>query len=248
MTARSRPLRLVAADSGEENLPRAELLPRAVVVAQPSFRDNSSREVSDNSSREGEASTTTKLAAVLGIVPPFDAFACVLPGHAGCTAELHRPRPHGYFLYRCPSPWSGGLADVCASQRYGNVRTLSGIEAARWRERLEFDAGIRAPHNIVMKLPADASSAATRVAAGISLFLGLRDFGQWGTQPWTFTRRFAMAYCGVSEDIARRGTAELRKHGVIVLVDALALGATRRAYLWRLADATGHAAADGPTR
>jgi hypothetical protein len=65
--------------------------------------------------------------------------------------------------------------------------------------------------------------AAKRVADGISLFLSLRE-GKWGDQPWTFTRRFAAAYCGLSEDIARLGIKELRTLGVIELVDELELG------------------------
>lgn len=210
--------------------------PRAVTA---SLSDNGSkdgsREVDHNGSREDTTSKTTALAAALGITRPFDTSPCVLLGHDDCTGELYRAQAHGYFRYRCAGGWTGGLAEVRASMAYGEPRELSKLEAARWRERLEFDAGIRTAKNIPIELTADVSASARIVAAGISLFLGLRD-PRWGDQPWTFTRRFARAYCGVSEDVARRGLKELRELKAIIVVDEVALGPVRRAHLWRLPD------------
>lgn len=210
------------------------VLPRAVTR---SLSDNGSkdgsREVDHNGSREDTTSKTTALAAALGIAPPFDAFPCILPGHDDHNAELYRVRPNGYFRYRCTGAWTGGLADVRASVAYGEARTVRDVEAARWRDRLEFEAGIRTAQNIPIELPADVSASARTVAGGISLFLGLRD-PRWGEQPFMFTRGFATAYCGVSEGFARRGLEELRKLEAIVVVGEAALGGVRRAYLWRL--------------
>lgn len=198
------------------------------------FSDNGPAVIPDNGPRVIARSTTAKLAAVVGITTPFEPFRCVLPGHADCAAELYRNPARGYWRYRCAAPWSGGLAEVRASLSYAEPRTLSGVEAARWRERLEFDAGLRKPQPITILPKPDASSAATRVADGIRLFLGLRDGEGWQGKPFTFSRQFAAAYCDLSENVARRGIAELRKAKVIDCVGQVELGPVRRAHLWRV--------------
>lgn len=167
----------------------------------------------------------------LGIAAPLlQQFRCVLPGHD------HQARVHptgtaaGFWRYTCDGGGDGyGLAEVRAFLGYGSTRRISGTEAARWRERLDYEAGVLGRGPLRLLVPDCASSAARFVATGIGLLVGLRDPRWPQTEPFVFAREFAMAWCCVSSKVARNGIAELEGLGLIERA-----GRTGRALLWRL--------------
>ena len=161
-------------------------------------------------------------------------FDCVVPGHVDRATLYTSGR--GYWRYRC-GEWSAGLAEVRASLAYGRARRvddadpearLGRTEVARWSERLDYDAGLVVPRAVDHELPGEVSSTALAVAEGVLLLLALRD-ERWAGQGFTFSRGFAMAWCGVSEHAARQGIEELRGSGFLA-VD----GMQGRALLYRL--------------
>jgi len=155
-------------------------------------------------------------------------FACVIAGHDH-AARLH-PTREGYWQYRCDGAAAGyGLAEVRAFLAYGGVRKISDILAARWGERLDHEAGLLDRKPVALLVPRNASSAAKQIAAGVGLFLGLRDPRWPQDEPFPFAREFARAYCGARDDRARRGIRELEALGLIERV-----GKCGRAILWRL--------------
>jgi hypothetical protein len=155
-------------------------------------------------------------------------FACVIVGHDH-SARVHLS-PKGYWQYRCHGATAGyGLAEVRAFLAYGGVRSISQVEAARWRELLDHEAGLLDREPLALLVPGNASRAAKRIASGIGLFLGLRDPCWPQDEPFLFAREFARAYCGVSDDVARRGVRELEDRGLIERA-----GKCGRAILWRL--------------
>jgi hypothetical protein len=102
------------------------------------------------------------------------------------------------------------------------------VELARWKERLDFEAGVVKPREVSIDLPSPASSAVQAVAEGWRLLVGLRD-ARWGhDQPFTFGRAFVRAWCGVSDEQARRAVRVLEDAGVLVRV-----GRHGRLILWR---------------
>jgi hypothetical protein len=136
----------------------------------------------------------------------------------------------GHWVLRSASG-EFNLAELRAYSAYGDKRYLSRLEKARWLERLDWEAGGHQPDAFETPLLDDASSAAHAIVSGIGLFLTLRD-ERWALEePFVFAREFAKAWCGVTEDGARRGIRELEQLGVIERV-----GKSGRALLWRLAD------------
>lgn len=172
---------------------------------------------------------TAARARALGIDARLgSSFACVIAGHEH-SARLH-PTTKGFWQYRCHgADASYGLAEVRAFLAYGEVRKISNTEAVRWRELLDHEAGLLDRKPVELLVPRNASSAAKKIAAGVGLFLGLRDPSWPQDEPFPFARPFAPAYCGVTDDIARRGVRELEALGLIERV-----GKCGRAILWRL--------------
>lgn len=172
---------------------------------------------------------TAARARALGIdAQPGCSFACVIAGHDH-SARLH-PTAKGFWQYRCDGAAAGyGLSEVRAFLGYGRVRKISKVEAARWGERLDHEAGLLDREPVRLLVPRGASSAAKLIAASVGLFVGLRNPRWPQDEPFPFARDFARAYCGVSDDIARRGVRGLEANGLIERV-----GKCGRAILWRL--------------
>jgi len=182
---------------------------------------------------------TAACARALGIAVPLgERFPCVLPDHQH-EARLH-PAPGGFWQHRCrDGDRSYGLAEVRACQAYGEIRRISRVEAARWRERLLHDAGLSERGPLEIHSPPGFPEGAKPVLLGLGLFLGVRD-PLWDGQPFTFARRFAMAYCGVTDEQARRGVEALRRCGVIEVVGKLRCNGYPT-NLWRLVELGGSA-------
>jgi hypothetical protein len=165
-------------------------------------------------------------AAALGIEAKFgERFPSILPGHEGHEAWLHPMQLKGGTVagYRCscPSSTSYDLPRVRAFRAYGRVCSLSRPLAARWQERLDYEAGLLEPEP-TPELP-ELSETGRLVGEGLRLFLGLRRGprsrgGSAWTQdaPFTFSRAFVMAWCQVTSDQAWRGMNELETTGYIV--------------------------------
>lgn len=139
-------------------------------------------------------------------------FRCVAPGHDH-SARLHHHR--GFWQYRCQQVGRLlELGEVRAALGYGDTRQISELERVRWRELLDYEAGIldRGPHPI--PLPPDASPSTLRVGEAWRLHVGLRDPEVWPPgEPYVFARAYVMARASVTDAEARRGVRELRAHG-----------------------------------
>jgi len=161
-------------------------------------------------------------------------FPCTLPGHRGHEAKLH-PTAAGHWRFECfelEERW--GLAEVRAFAAYGRVRHgLSPVQIARWRERLDYEAGLLVPRPVsaLELLPPDAPDALRRVAAGWALLVGLRDMGRWGDEPFTFAREFVMAYCEVTDRQAGHSVRRLERLGVMRRAPTQTEG-SRQPILW----------------
>lgn len=174
---------------------------------------------------------TARRAKALGIAAPLgESFPCILPGHDD-TARLH-PTAKGFWHYRCEGDDKRelGLAEVRAALAYGEVRRISRTEAARWRERLDHEAGVLAFREVPIALNPRASDATRHVANGLRLFLGLRD-ARWGEQPFTWAREFVMAYCNVTDQQARDAVRTLEHEHKAIERTGEKNG---RAIVWRL--------------
>jgi len=87
------------------------------------------------------SSDTAARVRALGIDAPLGrSFACILPGHDH-AARLHPAT--GFWRYHCYDAAEGfGLAEVRAYLAYDGIRRISPVEAVRWRERLDHEAGL----------------------------------------------------------------------------------------------------------
>jgi hypothetical protein len=175
------------------------------------------------------ADRTAICARRLGIPTLNEAFPCVPRGHDH-TAHMH-PTAHGFWAYRCEgADRSYGLGEVRAFLAYGQVRRITAVEAARWRERLEHEAGLR-EMRALSALPPNLSSTARVVGEGWRTLVGLRD-RRWGDEPFIFARGFVIPWCGVTKDQARHGVGALERVGVIVRAGTHRIG-PYEAILWR---------------
>jgi hypothetical protein len=187
----------------------------------------------DNSSAGTEH--TNARARALGIPTPLSSgFSCVLEGHAH-KAHLHftrvRGSEDGSWRYYCPELHEGvGLGELRGLLAYGASRPISRLECARWRERLDFEAGLRQPIAIEIQLPADCLENDRILASSMRIFLGLRSERFPRTEPFVFARDFAAAYSGLTVDEARLAKDRLSRAGVIRQV-----GKHGRSALWMLA-------------
>jgi hypothetical protein len=169
----------------------------------------------------------------LGIAAPLgEQFGCILPGHVDSARVHSTTRKHWH--YRCESEQRGlGLAEVRATIGYEAVRRITAVEAARWKERLDYEAGLREPRAVEFTVM--GSESTRRVANGLRLFLGLRD-ERWDGQPFTWARPFVMAYCQVTDQQARDAVYELREKQKIIVPTGKRVG---WAILWQLAGESG---------
>jgi hypothetical protein len=173
---------------------------------------------------------TAARVTALGISTPLgEEFDCILPGHAD-RARVHSTS-RGFWRYECADT-SLGLAEVRACVGYGTVKRISKLEAARWRERLDHEAGLLEPKPVTLSLPDAMSDGTRRVGQGLRLFLGLRD-RRWGDQPFTWARGFVMAWCGVTDQQARDAVYELREAKVLRPVGEPPARGTRQPIMYR---------------
>jgi len=110
---------------------------------------------------------------------------------------------------------------------------LGPVVVSRWRERLDYEAGLLTLRSVDHELPDGLSSAGLKVARGVLLLLALRDDERWDGPTFTFARRFAIAWCGVTESVARSGLAELREAGFLRHVGQ---AKKDRSSLWQLGE------------
>lgn len=159
----------------------------------------------------------------LGInVRPGRKFECILPGHAEHTAKV-RHTQKGFWQYHCDrSGVDWGLADVWAAVASKQpVRPLSPVAAARWRDRMDYEAKgpdgepLRTPLAIPLALPPDCPPHARLLAERMALLVGLRDAVFPFTEPFVFAEDFAVAYTGLSKAKVKDAKGWLRRAGIL---------------------------------
>jgi hypothetical protein len=191
----------------------------------------------DHDGSIGERDETTARLHALGIdTPLFKSFRCVLPGHDHKARATFtritgaKSSNTGFWRYYCEGLRQGvGLAEVRAFIAYGEEQRLTNLEAARWRERLDFEADLRCPASVNVQLPEPCPEAARIVAGKMRLFVGLRDARFPLNEPFVFAYDFAQAYCDLSGDQVRGGKDWLERAGVIYRS-----GLSHRSILWKL--------------
>jgi len=179
---------------------------------------------------------TRERARALGISTPlYKPFPCVLPGHED-QARLH-PTSAGYWNYYCEELGRGvGLGEARAFLGYGREMYVRGPLAARWSERLDFDAWLRWPVPLEVDLPEPCPRPARELAEWMAVFVGLRD-ARWPLdEPFVFGHAFAQAYTGLTADRVKAGKSWLERARVLHR-----RGTHGRAILWIL-EAQLHAA------
>ena len=190
--------------------------------------------VTPDRSAAGQVDRTAARARALGIAIAHGRlqsarFSCVLPNHDH-TARLHPAG--GFWLYRCVHiSRSLELGEVRALRGYGAPRELSELERIRWRELLDYEAGLsdRGPADI--PLPARCSPATRKVGEAWRLLVGLRDPQTWPLgEPFVFARAFVMARAGVTDMQARRAVRALEAYGSMIRVGQ---DPGTRSVLWR---------------
>ena len=151
-------------------------------------------------------------------------FKCVLPGHIEKhpSASLHR-RDDGLIVYHDWHAASGqywyDLAEVRASQAYGEARKLRGPELATWHLRLIVEAGFLIPAIVEMpELPSRCAPSVKKAYDGFKFLLGCKWLHSPG-EPTPFSWRFASAWCGISERHTGDAIQELMRCRVIRVVE-----------------------------
>jgi hypothetical protein len=80
------------------------------------------------------------------------------------------------------------LPDVFAFRAYGGVRHLAELELCRWRELLDYRAGLLDRQPLPVVLPDTAPKAAQLVGLALGHLMGLRDPDHWPPdEPFVFT-------------------------------------------------------------
>jgi hypothetical protein len=172
--------------------------------------------------------TAARMRALKIKARPWESFRCVLPEHD----DQARVVPGNPPRYECSV--SIGLAEVRAAVAYGTVRKIKPLEAARWRDLVDYEAGLRSPDLVNVSIPDGASETTIKVARAMQLLVSLRD-DRWDTPAFTFAREFAMAYTGVTSDQVRDAMEWLeKKHVIVRQEDRL----PNRPILWKLGDSS----------
>lgn len=170
-----------------------------------------------------------------GDVPLGEDFVSDLPGHESHEARLH-PDHHGHWQYRClrcGRGWSLAEAFAGSRDRWGVGR----VEVSRWGERLDYEAGLREPYLVDLRLPDHTPRSARGVAHGIALMLGLRGDRWVNRDVFTFARDFAVAYTGLTSEQVKRGMRWLERNGIICRADTIRVDQVRNLIVWRLCPA-----------
>lgn len=152
-------------------------------------------------------------------------FRCVLPGHGDCSpsASLFLT-DGGEVMYRDWHMTSGAewytLPEVCASIAYGKAVKLGRPEHATWRIRLLVKAGILQPYPVALNpLPEGAPGTVKKCHSGFRFLLGCK-WRYKPNAPTPFSRKFAAAWCGISESSAQTAIHELQNtYKIIRIVD-----------------------------
>lgn len=183
----------------------------------------------DDDGSVGSRDETAARLRALGIESPlFKSFLCVLPEHAH-QARVH-PTTAGFWQYHCDGLDRGiGLGEVRACIAYGCEHHPTRLEAARWRERLDFEAQLHYPVPLDVRLPEPCPEPASIMAGKMRVFVGLRDARFPLDEPFVFARKFACAYCDLSADTVRAALSWLERAGVIYRA-----GLNGRSILWKL--------------
>jgi hypothetical protein len=135
-------------------------------------------------------------------------FRCPLDNDHKPSASLYCAANGGYVLRE----WHGSegdakthgryytLPEVLASQAYGNkVRLETKPEHLVWRLKLNYLAGLLEPVDVLhVTIPETVMSFVHLVYAGFRLLLGLK-WTYTQDEPTTFARKFAGAWCGVTD-------------------------------------------------
>jgi hypothetical protein len=114
-----------------------------------------------------------------------------------------------------------GLAEAYASQAYGELRSLSRVEGARWRDRMSYRAGLRQLAPFPFDLPDDLPADERQAVESMWLLLVLR--GWEINEPFPFARRtntgnergFGVAWSELTDWRLRAATAGLERRQVI---------------------------------
>jgi hypothetical protein len=168
-----------------------------------------------------EPSAVERMTAVLG-VPPLSlgrAFSCVLHADKTPSATLWRPAEGERIVYHDwhrrggPREWLS-LAQVRAT--LAGRPHASGPELAIWKLRLLAEADLLDPVELIApSLPDGADEVLQRVWRGFLFLVGCR----WAHEPGVgapFARRFAAAWCGLSEWDVREAFGRLTRLGLVL--------------------------------
>ena len=191
----------------------------------------------DDDGSNGSRDETAARLKALGITASlFESFPCVLDGHDHKARAMFTRHTHdggytgGHWQYYCEQlPAGAGLAEIRAFIALGRQRHVSGVEAARWRERLDYEAGLQWPLPLDVQLPESFPKVAGIVASKMRLFVGLRSTHFPLAEPFVFGGDFAPAYCGLSADEVRGAKSWLERAGVTYRA-----GKNGRSILWKL--------------
>lgn len=148
-------------------------------------------------------------------------FRCPMPRHDDRRPSATLVRGFDeIFRVRCWAGCAGDapltLAEVAASRAAGDAVRLRGPSQARWYRRLEADAALVAVEKPPMPgLPSNAPEPVRRVAEGFAFLVGVRRSLDAEDRGTPFGRKFAAAWCGVTEKQARDATIALKDLDVI---------------------------------
>jgi hypothetical protein len=182
-----------------------------VVEAQPDWLQ----------SFDSDDAAVRAMARALDIGAPLgDPFPCVLHAEKNASASLYKASETGQWLYhdfhhgRHESPEWLTLATVRA-MRCGIGPKLSRPMHATFKLVLLAEAGLLAPVAIAARpAPAEASGLVRHVYERFLFLLGCR-WNYTRGDPMPFDRKFAAAFCGLSEQSARFSIDQLQFHGCI---------------------------------
>jgi hypothetical protein len=166
------------------------------------------------------------VAETMGIdVPLKQNFHCILPGHEECNPSAALcSNWRGFIVYFDNHVKDRRLvytlSEVRASLAYGKPTRLNPPEAATWGIRGLVEAGVMQPVRIDAPKLGDAPMTVRRVYEGFLLLLACKWHVDDGA-PTTFNRKFAAAWCGVTEKQARSATTVLIDHRFIEMSGAI---------------------------
>jgi hypothetical protein len=178
----------------------------------------------------------TPILSTLGLPQLGEEFPCRLPGYEGTLSSVIDPESLRYRTLYTGAPrewWS--LAEVFASLVARRPVILRpGATHARWWLRTRHAAGLIDATPPRLALPPLLSPAARRLAIGFALALTLSETRHPG-EPISYSRRFAMDWCGLPERATGDGLRELRSAGVLSAAGSIETAGRQPTPLYRLA-------------